>query len=126
MITMGNIRNTILLATLLSSACSTTDTVPDLNRLEAGREVAYEYCNVMRRCGLLDDVQKCARHTVHHLCEITVDCDFIMSDYRLNNLSLCLSDIPFQTCSQIDSGDLPDSCEDASFLDVVHYPSEYR
>lgn len=116
----------LLIIVLLMGACGDTEIPEPMNRLEAAREVAHEYCDVLRRCGLIDDAPLCARHTVHHLCEIMVDCDFIMSDYRLENLSLCLSDIPFQTCAQVDSGDLPDSCQDASFPDVVHFPSEHR
>jgi len=116
----------LLLITMLLVACTGQSSDEHMNRLEASREIAFEYCDVMRRCGAVDDVPQCARHTTHHLCEFLKNCDFIMSDYRLDNLSLCLADMKFQTCEQVVDGDLPDSCHDASFPDIEHYPSEQR
>ena len=117
-------RITIILLAL--GSCTSSAVYDRMNRLEASREIAFEYCDVLRRCGAVDDAALCARHTVHHLCEIGRGCDFILSDRRLDNLSLCLSDIKFQTCEEVTAGELPDSCHDASFPDIEHYPSEQR
>lgn len=103
-------RNFLLAVLIAAAACATDDNGP-VTQGEVADEVGNAWCTALGACGLYgpEDVARCIRHNVSHLCELDETCGDEVEESR-QELNTCVADIEVHGCYFLQFGSAPDSC----------------
>ena len=100
----------MLIATTAACGDGVEDNSP-VTRYEVAEELGDAWCRSLERCGIYDeeDMERCIRHNVSHLCELDDTCGDEVEETR-EELNTCVSDIEIHGCHYLRFGSAPDSC----------------